>query len=76
MKLLLILTGCVSLSALFVLIALYGLHRIATVSARHIAAEFPPEADSNEALRNWLICHPGMDIDDFLNNKPDRCVIA
>lgn len=36
---------------------------------------FEPEPGSNEALRNWLLSHPGADIDDYLHNKPDRCVI-
>lgn len=34
-----------------------------------------PEPDSNEALKNWLLSNPGADIDDYLHNKPDRCVI-
>lgn len=36
---------------------------------------FTPEEGSNEALKNWLLSHPGADIDDYLHNKPDRCVI-
>ena len=35
-----------------------------------------PEPGSNDALKNWLLSHPGMDIDDYLHNKPDRCTIA
>ena len=40
-----------------------------------LVSYYTPEPDSNEALKNWLLCHPGADIDDYLHNKPDRCVI-
>lgn len=41
-----------------------------------LIAYYKPEPDSNEALKNWLLSHPGMDIDDYLHNKTDRCTIV
>lgn len=40
-----------------------------------LLTHFEPEEGSNEALKNWLLSHPGADIDDYLHNKTDRCVI-
>jgi hypothetical protein len=40
-----------------------------------ILSYYEPEPGSNEALKNWLLSNPGADIDDYLHNKSDRCVI-
>lgn len=65
----LIIIGVFSITGLIAGIIMY-------VTAKFILWYFEPEPDSNEALRNWLISHPGMDIDDYLHNKTDRCTIV
>lgn len=61
-----IIVGLFSLTAAIVIV-------LAAAILKHCKTE--PEPDSNEALRNWLLSNPGADIDDYLHNKPDRCVI-
>lgn len=61
-----IVLGVFSISALVFCLLAYAL-------IRHYDVE--PEYGSNEALKNWLLSNPGADIDDYLHNKPDRCVI-
>lgn len=65
----LIIIGVFSITGLIAGITMY-------VAAKFILWYFEPEPDSNEALRNWLLSHPGMDIDDYLHNKTDRCTIV
>lgn len=65
----LIIIGVFSITGLIAGIIMY-------VTAKFILWYFEPEPDSNEALRNWLISHPGMDIDDYLHNKKDRCTLV
>lgn len=64
----LIIIGIFSVTGLIAALLIYA-------AARFILWYFEPEEGSNEALKNWLLSHPGADIDDYLHNKPDRCVI-
>jgi len=69
MKTALVIIGIFSITAMvFGIIAWY-------VIVPAIQKAFEPEEGSNEALKNWLLSHPGADIDDYLHNKKDRCVI-
>lgn len=67
------------LHTLYVIAIVVGIFSVAAavvlVLAAHIVKHYKPEDDSNEALKNWLLSHPGADIDDYLHNKSDRCVI-
>lgn len=56
----LIVIGIVSVTALLIGLFLYF------VAAPVILAHSEPAADSNEALRNWLLCNPDKTIDDYL----------
>lgn len=64
----LIIIGVLSITGLIAAIIMYA-------AVRFLMWYFEPEPDSNEALKNWLLSHPGADIDDWLHNKADRCVI-